>query len=319
MNNNTLEEIVQVLKQAKRITLIAHRRPDGDSLGASLGLHFALQAMGKQTTLACIDQPSKRFSFLPDIEKFKKHFLYDIQDLMVVSDAGDSKMTGYHELIPEFLRSDVPILNIDHHVSNNYFGKFNLVDPKSASATMIMFEVIKALGVPYTKEIATCLLTGIYNDTGGFMHSNTNLKTFQIASELASFGADSALIARYLLREKPVNQLRVWGLALNRLRRNEDNIVSAILTLRDIQQCGASSDETGGVIDLMNTLADAKFTVLVAEDEKGFVKGSFRTQKENVDVAEIAAQFGGGGHRKAAGFRIPGRLREEKVWKVVKG
>lgn len=318
MKNNTLEEIIQILKQAKRITLIAHRRPDGDSLGASLGLYFALQQMGKETTLACVDQPSRRFSFLPDIEKFKKHFLYDIQDLIVVSDAGDSKMTGYHELIPGFLLNDVPILNIDHHISNNYFGKFNFVDPKSASATMIMFELIKALGVTFTKEIATCLLTGIYNDTGGFMHSNTNLKTFQIASELSSYGADGAFIARNLLLEKPVNQLRVWGLALDRLRRNEENVLSSILTLQEIQKFGASSDETGGVIDLMNTVADAKFTVLVAEDEKGFVKGSFRTQQEDIDVAEIAAQFGGGGHRKAAGFRIPGRLREEKVWKLIK-
>lgn len=317
MNNNTLEEICRVLKEAKRITLIAHRKPDGDSLGACLALHLGLMSMGKQTLLACVDLPARRFSFLPDIEKFHKHFLYDIQDLLVISDAGDSKMSGYHELIPGFLSNQIPILNLDHHISNNYYGKYNYVHPTSASATMIAYEVLRALGVSITKDMATSLLTGIYNDTGGFMHSNTNLRVFQIAAELAHFEADGPLIARNLLLEKPVHQLRTWGLALNRLRRNKENVISSVLTLEDLRQCGASSEETGGVIDLINTVADAKFTVLLAEDEKGFVKGSFRTQKDDVDVAKIAAEFGGGGHRKAAGFRLPGRLREQTVWKIV--
>lgn len=317
MKNNSFEEIISLFRNVQRVTLISHRRPDGDTLGASLALHFALQKLGKQTTLACIDQPSKRFSFLPDIEKLKRHFLYDAQDLLIVSDAGESKMTGYHEIIPEFLLNDIPILNIDHHISNNYFGKYNFVDPKAASTTVIVYELLQAMEIEIDKAIATCLLTGIYNDTGGFMHSNTDLRVFKAAADLASYGASSTTISRFLLREKSFEQLKVWGLALNRLRRNEERVVSSILKLDEIHSCGATSDETGGVIDLINTIADAKFAVLVAEDEKGFVKGSFRTQHDDVDVSKIAAQFGGGGHRKAAGFRIPGKIREEKVWKVV--
>ncbi len=316
MKNTSLQEIAKVINQAERITLVGHRKPDGDTLGACLAFYHALSAIGKQVTLACIDKPSRRFDFLPAIKKFQKNFLYHAQDLIIISDAGDSKMTGFQEFIPEFLSNEVPILNVDHHISNNYFGTYNFVDTASASATMIVYEILAHMGFDITPEIATALLTGIYNDTGGFMHSNTTLRVFNVAAKLAVHGASGPEIARHLLLEKPVAQLRTWGLALSRLKTNAKNIASSVLTLEDIKQCGASAEETGGVIDLLNTLAGAQFTVLLAEDEKGFVKGSFRTQKDDVDVAEIASQFGGGGHKKAAGFRVPGRLQRETIWKI---
>lgn len=312
----TLDQIAKIIQNAKRITLVSHRRPDGDTLGANLGLFFMLQPFGKELTLVCMDTPSKRFDFLPGIEHFKKHFLYEIQDLIIMCDCGDRKMSGYHEVHSGFLSNDVPILNIDHHMSNDLFGRYNYVDADASSATVLIYRLLKYMETQLTKEIALALLTGIYNDTGAFMHSNTNLEVFQIAAELREAGADPAIVARFLFREKSVSQLKAWGLALNRMKKNEDQVLSSILTLQDIQACGAKSDETGGVIDLMNTVSDAKFTLLVAEDEKGFVKGSLRTQHEDVDVSQIASIFGGGGHKKAAGFRMKGRLQQEQVWKI---
>lgn len=313
----TLSRITSILEKAKRITIICHRRPDGDTLGSAIGLYAMLLPLKKELTLACLDVPSRRFSFLPSIEKFQKHFLYVVQDLIITLDCGDSKMTGYHEIHAGFLKNDVPILNIDHHRSNDSFGKYNYVDPMASSTTVLVYRILEHMGLLLTEEIALALLTGIYNDTGAFLHSNTNIEAFRIASFLREHGADPAYISRYLFREKPISQLKVWGLALTRMKKNEENVLSSVLTLHDIQACGATSDELGGVIDLMNTVSDAKFALIVAEDEKGFVKGSLRTQHEDVDVADIASIFGGGGHRKAAGFRVKGSLRQERVWKII--
>lgn len=306
----------EALKSAQSPVFVAHRKPDGDSLGASLALHFILKLMGKQTTLACVDMPASRFDFLPDINRFQKTFSYDSHDLIVVSDAGDKKMSNFHDKISRFLSNEIPILNIDHHISNDMYGRINLVDPSCASTTVIVYKLMKLLGLPPTPEIAVCILTGIYNDTGSFMHSNTNLEAFKIAAEMMQVGVDVSVISKYMFRAKPISQLKLWGLILGRLKCNRKNVVSSVISLSDIHHIGSNSEETGGIIDLISTVSGAEFTMLLAEDEKGFVKGSFRTQKDDVDVAKIAADFGGGGHKKAAGFRMFGRLKQETVWKI---
>lgn len=314
---NAYQEAAKVLRNAQNILFVCHRRPDGDTLGAGLGLHFAMKSLGKNTTLACVDQPGERFSFLPDIELFHRSFSYKDFDLIVVSDAGDSKMSGFHEIYPEFLSNHIPILNIDHHISNDYYGKYNLVDPKSASATIIVFKLLRFMDIPLTEKIGISLLAGIYNDTGAFMHSNTTLEVFQIAYELAKTGANISEISTNMFRKKAVSQLRLWGEILKRLTRNEKNVISSAITLKEIHAFGEKSDSTGGVIDFMNAVPDASFALLIAEDEQGHVKGSLRTQHDDVDVAKIASQFGGGGHKKAAGFRIVGKLERETRWKIL--
>jgi bifunctional oligoribonuclease and PAP phosphatase NrnA len=307
----------KALKESQKILLVSHRKPDGDTLGANIAMHLALRTLNKDTTLACIDLPASRFNFLPEIEKFRTNFNYNDYDLIVICDAGDSKMTGFHERKPEFLSNKVPILNIDHHISNNNFGKWNIVDTDAASATMIVFELLKVMKLLITKNIAHALLAGIYNDTGGLMHSNTTLRVFQTAAELTKAGANAAEISKCMLKEKSLRQLRLWGLIFDRFKVNEQKIGSAVLTYADIRNADARPEDTGGIIDLLATVRDTKFTALVAEDGKGFVKGSFRTNRDDVDVAEIASQFGGGGHKKAAGFRVPARLESELTWKVV--
>lgn len=319
MNNLEQEYIkaAEAIKKSTKVCVIAHRKPDGDSLGASLAVYFILKSFGKEITLACVDEPSSRFSFLPGIDKFQKKFAYAEHDLIVISDAGDSRMTNFHETIPEFLSNKVPIINIDHHISNDNYGIYNLVDPKASSSTVIIYRLAKILNIIFTKEIAICLLTGIYNDTGAFMHANTNLETFQIAAHLANLDVDISTLTKIMFRTKSIAKLRLWGLILDRLKKNEKNIASSVVTLEDICKCGAVSEDTGGIIDLIGTVPDAKFAMLLSEDEQGYVKGSFRTKRDDIDVAHVAAKFGGGGHKKASGFRIRGKLQQEIMWRVV--
>lgn len=321
MNRPTEEQFSQAAAQilaTNRILLVSHRRPDGDTLGASCALYLALQSMGKKATLACIDEIPRRLRFIPATEKFVREFNFEQYDLIIISDAGAHHMTGFHEKYPEFLSKKVPILNIDHHASNEGFGTFNLIDTAASSATMVVWNLLKVLAVPPTKEIAVALMAGIYNDTGGFMHSNTTQETFEMAGELMRSGFSVTEIVRPMFKQSTISQLKLWGFILENMRKNEKDVVSSVVTESDLKVIGAHGSDTGGIVDLMNTVPDASFIMLLAEDE-GWVKGSLRTQREDVNLSELASEFGGGGHKKASGFRVHGRLEKQIVWKIVQG
>lgn len=312
----SINQAAQAIQSANRILLVSHRRPDGDTLGASIGLYLGLEQLNKQSVLACIDEIPRRLKFLPATERFVRDFDLADFDLIIISDAGASHMTGFHEKYPDFLSKKIPIINIDHHASNDNFGTINIVDTHASSATMVMWRLLKALGISLTREIGIALLTGIYNDTGGFMHSNTTQETFEIAGELAKTGVTVGEIVKPLFKQSSISQLRLWGYVLENLSKNEKQIVSSVVTGSDLKILGAHGSDTGGIVDLMNTVSGSAYTLLLAEDE-GWVKGSLRTQRDDVDLSEIASQFGGGGHRKASGFRMQGRLEKQISWRIV--
>lgn len=309
-------QAIQLIQRSKRILLVSHKRPDGDTLGASCAFHLALNQLGKTSTLACVDEISERLNFIPETNKFVKEFNLADFDLIIINDAGAYHMTGFHEKYPDFLSKKIPIINIDHHSSNEGFGTINIIDHHASCTTMIVWQLLRQLGTAMTKEIALALLTGIYNDTGGFMHSNTTQEAFEVASELSKTGIKVGEIVRPLFRQASFAQLRLWGYILENLQVNDKNILTSVVSQEDFNDIGAHSSDTGGIVDLMNTVPDADYTLLLAEDE-GIVKGSLRTRKEDVNVSDIAGQFGGGGHKKAAGFRMYGRLQKQIVWKIV--
>ncbi len=307
----------RLLDKAQNVLCIAHKRPDGDTLGATVAWNLALKNMGKNVTMACIDAIPERFLFLAEINKFVRDFNYKAFDLMIVSDAGASYMTRYHEIYPDIFKGEVPVINIDHHPSNDNFGLCNIVDPASASATVILYKLFEFCGMPVTPQMATALLCGIYNDTGSLMHSNTNLEVFEISGALMELGGRVHTVARNLFRTTPVTTLKLWGRVLENARINDEGVTISVVTWKDFEQCGALSDEISGVVDLMNAVPGSKYTCLLNEDRDGKIKGSFRTQREDVDLAELAARFGGGGHKKAAGFSMPGRLQREIHWRII--
>ncbi|MEZ4087043.1 MAG: DHH family phosphoesterase [Candidatus Gracilibacteria bacterium] len=310
-------EAKQMVEKAEKILLISHRRPDGDTLGASSALYLWIKSLGKHVDIACIDEIPERLSFIPEMNKVIHDFDFRDYDLMMVSDAGASYMTRFQERYPDIWDGDVPVINVDHHASNDNFGTCNMVDPNCPSTTVLLHRFFQFHDIPITAEMSTALLTGIYNDTGSLMHSNTTLEVFEICADLVSRGAKVSLVAKKMFRNTPVSTLRLWGRILENAKVNEDGVTVSVVTWKDFRDCDAGPDEVSGVVDLLNSVPGAKYTCLLNEDKNGNVKGSFRTQNDDVDVAALAAQFGGGGHKKAAGFTMPGRIHQELHWKIV--
>jgi len=307
----------KLIESSQNILILAHRRPDGDTLGTSCALYLALQEIGKTCSMACVDTPHERFMFLPEINKFVKDFNPKIYDLVILADVADVKMVVYHSIYPELFSGNIPIIIFDHHLSNEGINNaVNLIDAQAASASMIMYRFLKFMNVHITPQIATCLLAGIYNDTGGFMHSNTSIEALKTASELVKFGAKTQIIIKNMFKNTPVSTLKLWGRALENLKITESGIAISVLTSKDFEECGASASESGGIIEKMSGISDIKFAILLYENGVN-IKGSMRTNRDDVDVCKIAALFGGGGHKKAAGFVIPGKIEKETKWKII--
>jgi bifunctional oligoribonuclease and PAP phosphatase NrnA len=306
-----------MINKASKILVISHRKPDADTLGAAICAKILLNKWGKAVTLACIDKPGKAFSFLPYVDEFVNEFEMRAFDLVVIMDAGASYMTDFHLKYDDFFKTDVPIINIDHHASNDNYGEVNIVDPESASTTIIMYRMLKHWDVEIDDRMATCLLGGIYGDTGSFMHSNTDKEVFDVAADLMSKGAEIDKIGKSLFRTNSVSTLKMWGKVLEGAKVTDDSVVISVITEQDYDDVGARPEHLSGVIDYLNMIPKSKFAVLINEDREGNVKGSFRTRREGVDLSRIASVFGGGGHPKASGFSIPGKLKEEVRYNIV--
>ena len=314
--NNT-KELQKLMDGAGKVLLISHRKPDADTLGSAIALGIWLKNLGKEVTLACVDKPDPAFDFLPYIHDFVDSFELEKFDLVGLVDAGASYMTNFHLKYENLFKGEVPLLNIDHHASNDNFGSVNIVDVQAASTKVIIYKLFRELGVEINNEMATCLLAGIYGDTGGFMHSNTDKLVYEIAADLMMKGANVAAITKALFRSKPLETLRIWGRVLEKTTISEDNVVMSIIKDEDYGQVGASPENLSGVIDYLNMVPNSRFAVLINEDRCGNVKGSFRTRESDLDLSRIAAVFGGGGHPKASGFLLPGKIEEEMSYKIV--
>jgi len=227
-------------------------------------------------------------------------------DLVIVLDSADWDQVGRPYADNAKLFQTVPVINIDHHSSNDYFGTVNLVDLTAASTTEILVGVIEALGNSLIDEdVATSLLTGIISDTGSFQHSNTTPKALTVAAQMVGFGARQQEIIRNLFKTKAYTTLKLWGKVLSQLQYDVAHRLSwTLVPFSFFAETGASVDETSGLIDeLMTSVPGADVVVLISEKEPKVLSGSIRTKK-GVDAAEIAGLFGGGGHPGAAGFKL---------------
>jgi phosphoesterase RecJ-like protein len=212
------------------------------------------------------------------------------------------------------------VINIDHHPKNDLhkIATLNLVDYNVSSTSEIVFELLNEMRAPMEKNIATALLTGLYTDTGGFKHSNTSPETLNIAGELLKMGARIKLITKNVSLNKSVPAMRLWGIALARLHHNSElKIVSSVLTRKDLTDCDASYDDIAGVVNLINTIPDSRAAILFFETPEHEIRASIRTEDDGVDVSRLAAIFGGGGHKKAAGFTVQGEFKiEDSDWEI---
>ncbi|MCD5382566.1 bifunctional oligoribonuclease/PAP phosphatase NrnA [Candidatus Gracilibacteria bacterium] len=307
-------EIGKLIKDAQKILIISHKHPDGDTLGAGTAWFEYLKSIGKYVEIACDSDVPILLQFIPNSEFVQRDFDLEKFDLVIINDAGAKQIAGFIDTKPELYEKRVPTINIDHHASNDMYGTVNLVE-LVPSATCLIYEIFEELGYKISPNTATSLLTGIYTDTGSFKHSNTNSYALRIASKLMSKGANLKKITKNCFQTTKIETMKLWGRVLSNIFRNEEGITTSVVKQEDFDETGTKYEDLSGVVDYLNSVPGSEYSILLTERE-GKIKGSLRTEN-NIDLTEIAGKFGGGGHKKASGFTIPGRLQKEVVRKVI--
>ncbi len=307
-------QIASVLAGCKNVVILEHEKPDGDCIGSGLAFALALSFLGKRGVLLSHDFHPSMYDFMPGryfytpVSSFKPEGFN--ADVAVFLDCTGPERAGS---ALEFAKGKAWI-NIDHHVSNSEFGDINVVDPDASAAGEIVFFLLKELGVPVTEDIATCLYVAIATDTGGFRYQNTSRRAFHVASELIDAGANPSQVADYLYEARTFSSIVLLQSALRTLALHNDGKVASVEVTADmIKDAGASFEETEGIIDYPRSIAGVEISLCFKQNEdRTGVHVSLRS-RSRVDVSQIAASLGGGGHPRAAGVFIEGTLEEAKA------
>lgn len=312
----TTAELMARLRTARRVLIGTHEHPDGDAAGSSLALLHALRVQGKEAVAYVPDPAPPMLDFLPGFELLSAT-KPDVSsfDLVVLLDYTQL----YRTHLEDEVRAHPNTISIDHHYDNKGETSLSLIVPQAAATAQILTELFRDYEVPITRDIATCLLTGIFTDTGSFMHDSTTPDILQLAADLMQRGARLAHIAHETYQKKDIPSLRIWGRALSRVMVNEaTGVAVSVITYQDLAECGASLDDLSGVVSLINTLPQGKFALLLTEYEPGKIKGSLRSEpNKGVDVSKLAQAFGGGGHKLASGFEVTGSIQQvDGQWRI---
>lgn len=308
----------ELLASAKRIACICHRGPDGDAIGSLVGIALLLEKAfpGKTVTMHCVDPVPDTFLFLPAAKRVLGVPQFQVGDAAVFVDCAEPKMTELHETHPDLFNGTIPTVMIDHHPGNPNFGTVNILVPTAASACEIVVSVADLLQWELDSDIATALLTGVYTDTGGLLHSNTTPAVYRTVGRLLRAGARQQLIVAAVFRTAKLSTLKLWGRVLEKITVSAEGGAISAVTEGDFRATGADPSALAGAIDYVNAVPGMRFSMVLSERD-GKVKGSLRTLRDDVDVAAMAGNLSGGGHKRAAGFAVPGKLKSEVRWKVV--
>lgn len=311
----TASKIKSAIDSATNIAVICHKNPDGDALGAGTALIGALALWKKNYTLFCITTAPNHFDWLPRIHELKTDediIKNNAFDIIITLDSGSLPYAGIDKLIAS-LDYNHTLINIDHHNSNTFFGDLNYVNDTKSSTCEIIYELLREWKIPMNKDIATSLLNGIMTDTGMLTNPATTDNTLIIAGDLMKFGANIYKISQYNIRNKNNNLLNIWGIAMGRLIHNKEiNCASTYITEEDFIKCKLDEGGLDGLSNFLVSLKDTNFIMVLIEAPGGFIKGSLRTTRDNINVGALAQKLGGGGHKKAAGFVIRGKLSYNK-------
>ncbi len=298
-----------------RVLTTGHENPDADAVGSALGIALALESLGAQVETVFADPVPAMYDFMPGIERARTSVSASLDpDLIVVCD-GDLSRTGAVLQENAELFGRVPIVNIDHHVSNSGEHGVAWVDADAAATCEQATLLLPALGLGFDAaggDIVQLLTAGLVFDTANFAHSNTTPRTLRVASELVAAGADLPMIARRIYRTKPNAQLKLFGRVLSRLETSvDDRVTWSVVTLDDFARAGATQEQAEGLIDLLGQSAGADMAILFKDLGDG-VRISIRTRDGGVDATRLAGAFGGGGHARAAGASHEGPLEDAR-------
>lgn len=295
--------IKERLDKSQNVVIASHVRPDGDAIGSLLGLGLALRDAGKSVQMVLVDGVSSSFRHLEGSELIVKD-PPGTYDTFITVDCADFKRVG-----KAFESFGQPDINIDHHKTNERFGKLNLVEPEEVATAAILTNYLPAWGYTVTKPIAAALLTGIVTDTLGFRTSNTNPSALRLCATLMETGVDMTDLYMRALVKKSFPAARYWGAGLSRLEQ-KDGIVWATLTIEDRKKSGYGGNDDADLINMISAIEGNKVGMIFVEQSDHHVKISWRALEPGIDVSRVAKYFHGGGHAAAAGADIPGVLSE---------
>jgi phosphoesterase RecJ-like protein len=303
MNEGKTGAIKERLDKSKNVVIASHIRPDGDAIGSLLGLGLALRDAGKSVQMVLVDGVSSSFRHLDGSELIVKEPTAE-HDTFITVDSADFKRVG-----KAFENFGQPDINIDHHKTNEHFGKLNLIEAEEVATAAILARHLPQWEYKITKPIAAALLTGIITDTLGFRTANTNPSALRLCAMLMETGVDMTDLYMRSLVKKTFPAARYWGAGLSHLEQR-NGIVWATLTLDDRKKSGYGGNDDADLINMISAIEGNKVGMIFVEQSDNHVKVSWRALESGIDVSQVAKHFSGGGHAAAAGADIPGDLNE---------
>lgn len=312
----TLDEILKEIKQANKIVILTHESPDGDAIGSSLAMKFMVEALGKTADVIITEFP-RLFRFLPGVSDIKVDSEIKNYDLAIAVDCADEKRIAGKEYFDNANKT----ISIDHHGSNKMFGDLNYVNPVSPACCEVLAEIYGYYELKITKEIGTCILTGIITDTGGFRHPGINPETFEFTADLIRIGVNVSDIYKRTLRTKTKSNFELSKRVIERMELLEnDKVTFTYITSKDFEETQAEIGDHEGLVEIGRDIEGVEISIFIRQKgEENNYKVSMRSGNE-INVSDICLMFGGGGHPKAAGCIIAGTLEEvkEKLMKEVR-
>ncbi len=301
------EKFLELVRNASHIAVLAHERPDADSLGSASALYSLMLQMHKKVSFVCKSEVEKRFDVIPWTERIK-HAL-GAEDLLIACDAASMERLG--------LQSEAKIINIDHHATNTMFGELNIVKPDAISTTQVVFALFEALDVKINAKMATALYAGLIEDSDDFRSPRTDGTTFALAKELIEYGAKHHEVIKYLRKYSTLSHLRLLGAMLLDMKLiHEATIALFVVEYTMLKRYGAQYEDAEEAIERALGLPTVELSMLVLQKRDATVKVSLRSEK--YDCAAIAIRFGGGGHKERAGFELSdGVSLEQAVTKIL--
>jgi bifunctional oligoribonuclease and PAP phosphatase NrnA len=302
-----IDRICAELKGRRRFLITSHLKPDGDSIGSQLAMAFALRALGKEVRVVNRDQAPPGLLAFPGTAEIEIAGAAEGEyDALIVMECGDLARTGVDGLDRYFT------VNIDHHPGNAMFGAINWFDASAAACGEMVFDIIQALGVPLTPEIAVHIYVAILTDTGSFHYSSISPRTFDICRQCLEAGVNPVSVARSVFDSNNIGRLRLFGAVLGSVELEGDGRLAVIYLDRAMARAaGGTYDDTEGLINLPLTVKEIQAVVFFKEWDGGQYRVSLRS-KGTIDVGDVAKRFGGGGHKNASGCTLNGTLVEAR-------
>ncbi|HLA12281.1 MAG TPA: bifunctional oligoribonuclease/PAP phosphatase NrnA [Pyrinomonadaceae bacterium] len=296
-----LSQVVELIESKRRFAITSHIRPDGDSLGSSLGLYWLLRALDKEVEVIMHDPVPHAYRQLPGAnDVIVTQAVTKPYHAVFVIECSDITRPGLVDLEKQL------VVNIDHHSTTALFGTINWIDSTASAVGEMIYNLCKAMGVRVSKEIAECVYTALITDTGSFHYSNTTERTFKVASELVRTGVKPAKTAEAVFASYPWSRIELMGEVLSTARRDPSGRVASLRLSQEMQKrTGASDEDADGFVNYPLTVGEVEAVVLLKECAPEVYRTSLRS-KGDVNVARVAGKFGGGGHRNAAGCTLYG-------------